>query len=199
MIEALDLLVFSYLNGFAGKSEAVDFLILIAASFLPFVCGLIFVGTVLVSLYKSNNHGEVEGGRFSFNHEAVRILVALFCALILGYLIALFLQHTFVRVRPYDALTIYHLFSVGQWSFPSSHATALFVFVGVAHHYRRDLFALMFLLASLVGLGRIAAGVHYPTDVIAGAVLGLCVGGCVAWFIERIFRKRKEEEVSRLI
>jgi membrane-associated phospholipid phosphatase len=61
-------------------------------------------------------------------------------------------------------------------SFPSGHTALAF---GVASTYachRRDSAGVAYGLASLVGWSRIAEGSHWPTDVAAGAALGIALG-----------------------
>lgn len=63
-----------------------------------------------------------------------------------------------------------------NFSFPSGHTTAAFVLAGVyALVLQRDrLTALLFCVALLVGLSRIAVGAHWPLDALSGATLGWC-------------------------
>jgi hypothetical protein len=58
-------------------------------------------------------------------------------------------------------------------SFPSGHTVTAFVFFGVlAYHFRRWRLPLL-AAASTAGLSRVTVGVHWPIDVIAGAIIGL--------------------------
>ncbi len=60
-------------------------------------------------------------------------------------------------------------------SFPSAHATASFA-VATAMTRVEPLGALAFLLAFALALGRPYLGMHYPSDVLAGALLGILLG-----------------------
>jgi undecaprenyl-diphosphatase len=60
-------------------------------------------------------------------------------------------------------------------SFPSAHATSSFA-VATAMTRVEPLGALAFLLAAALALGRPYLGMHYPSDVLAGAVLGIILG-----------------------
>ena len=82
------------------------------------------------------------------------------------------------RVRPplADAL-IHPLVAVPHsTSLPSGHAATAFAAATVVAHYRRDLRVAAFVVAALIALSRVWLGVHYPSDVLAGAILGLAVG-----------------------
>ena len=70
-----------------------------------------------------------------------------------------------------------------SYSFPSGHTTAAFAFaMGVCVlGVRRTGVAAAFLVAVGTGLGRISLGAHFPTDVLAGALLG----SVVAWVARR--------------
>ena len=60
-------------------------------------------------------------------------------------------------------------------SFPSAHATSAFA-VATAMTRVEPLGALAFLLALALALGRPYLGMHYPSDVLAGALLGVALG-----------------------
>jgi membrane-associated phospholipid phosphatase len=60
-------------------------------------------------------------------------------------------------------------------SFPSAHATSSFAVATVMTRID-PLGALAFLLAFALALGRPYLGMHYPSDVLAGIVLGVCLG-----------------------
>ena len=64
-------------------------------------------------------------------------------------------------------------------SFPSGHTASAFAFATAVTAEFPLLAVPLFGLATLVGYSRVHTGVHYPTDVIAGATLGFAVGTVV--------------------
>jgi undecaprenyl-diphosphatase len=58
------------------------------------------------------------------------------------------------------------------YSFPSSHAANNFAFATMMTFFYRRLWYLFFAYAGLMGFSRISVGVHYPSDVLGGALVG---------------------------
>jgi membrane-associated phospholipid phosphatase len=85
-----------------------------------------------------------------------------------------FLKHIFGRERPCAALEHVHLLAgCGGFSFPSNHAANAFAFAMSFWLLRRNTAGVLcIVIASLVGLSRVYVGVHYPSDVLAGALVG---------------------------
>jgi membrane-associated phospholipid phosphatase len=74
----------------------------------------------------------------------------------------------------------------GNWefqSFPSGHATTAFALAAVLGFISARWFVPAIIFAVLIATSRVALGMHYPSDVFAGAVLGL-LG---AYFVRMIF------------
>jgi membrane-associated phospholipid phosphatase len=65
--------------------------------------------------------------------------------------------------------------ALSRHSFPSGHTVTIFALAGVLVFYFRTIFSSIsiILLALMVGISRIAVGVHWPEDVLAGAALGI--------------------------
>jgi undecaprenyl-diphosphatase len=69
-------------------------------------------------------------------------------------------------------------------SFPSSHTTFIFTQAYiVSHHYPKTTIP-VFAFAGAVGLSRIYLQKHYPTDIVAGVVLGLITGFVVTSIVD---------------
>ncbi len=112
------------------------------------------------------------------------------------------LKNLFMRIRPYDAfseLTI--LISVPHdFSFPSGHAGSSFaVAVVILLLLPRRLGISAIIAATLISLSRIYVGVHYPTDILAGALTGTLCAVVSVYILKKIplfdsLNKKSEED-----
>jgi len=78
----------------------------------------------------------------------------------------------------------------GGYSFPSSHATnhfgaAVFFFCTLRPYLKKWAY-LFFFWAASISYGQVYVGVHYPSDVIGGAILGSIIG----YLMSLIYRKK---------
>ena len=101
------------------------------------------------------------------------------------------------RVRPYrvlETLTIL-IEEPGEYSFPSGHTSSSFA-AGVVLYLLlpRKYGVPAMILAFLIGISRLYVGVHYPTDVLGGMVMGtmLAIGAVkLVDFVEKKIREKK--------
>ena len=70
-------------------------------------------------------------------------------------------------------------------SFPSGHSASAFAFATAAGAAQPMLSAPLRTLAMLVGYSRVHTGVHYPADVLAGAIVGVSAAEVAAWTASR--------------
>ena len=92
---------------------------------------------------------------------------------IIGIVLYLSLKHRFMRERPYTTGEIEaHGRPIDQFSFPSGHAlhAVSFTIIGVSFFPVLGWFLIP--LAALIAISRVVLGLHYPTDVLVGGILG---------------------------
>lgn len=122
-----------------------------------------------------------------------------------GMAISASLKWAFARPRP-DIVP--HLVEVSSASFPSGHAmlsAAIYlslaaILAQIASRRRQKLYimGIALLLTGIIGLSRVYLGVHYPSDVIAGWMIGiawaLCCGLVSLWLTSHM-KKRTQSNV----
>jgi undecaprenyl-diphosphatase len=168
-----DISILHYLNQFSQQSKIID-------SVIQFLSGdHLLKGGVLIAIYwwawfKTKDH----------NDSTVRIhIVSTLFSSILAIALARLLQLTLpFRARPMHDDSLHFVLPYGgdpanldDWSsFPSDHAALFFsLATGLLFISRKlGIFALLYTIV-LISLPRIYLGLHYPTDIIAGALIGI--------------------------
>lgn len=116
---------------------------------------------------------------FSFiffgNKNIKNIGIEIFVVLGISQIIVHSLKRILSRERPYKILEQLNTFGINlkDYSFPSGHSAASFSLATTIALNIPRLSIIVFFLAILVAVSRIYLGVHYPTDVAAGIIIGL--------------------------
>lgn len=192
---SFDILSFNTVNGLAGRSDVLDAFLIFCATYLIFLMVATVLAYVAVAWKTSHFEGRVEN------------LAHVIWAVVIGFLVERVIGFLWFRARPFAFLEDVTKLAdrlATEKSFPSSHATLAFALaVGIALHNKRWGRA-MLIMAVLVAFGRVAVGVHFPTDVLAGALTGLLAAKLAAPVKKSIepylellpvFRKYKRKEV----
>ena len=161
----MDFTLYKTLNGFAFHHDRWEDV----ARFLESVAPLLFVA-LLAALFLARGKWRSRNGR----HGVVAAALSAGLALTLAKLIS----DAVARQRPFvDHPHAAHLFvkHAADFGFPSDHASGAFA-IAVAlllRHRRAGVVALV--MATLIGVGRVMIGVHYPSDVLAGWITGAAI------------------------
>ena len=65
--------------------------------------------------------------------------------------------------------------------FPSDHTVLSFAAASIAYVFSKKFGIALLVIALLVGVCRVLAGIHSPIDIIAGALIGIVAGWCGVW------------------
>ena len=111
-----------------------------------------------------------------------RVGVTSAISMIIGLLVVnVALKNWVARIRPYEVIEGLRLMIEKQhdFSFPSGHSTNSFACAWVIFRMAKKRYGVpALLLAVLIALSRLYVGVHYPTDVLAGALIGIVSAEC---------------------
>jgi len=109
-----------------------------------------------------------------FGWQGVHAALVMAVTGVSGLLVYKALKHRLVRERPFIRFTelLPGMPPLDRYSFPSGHTLHAVAFSIVAIAYFPLLALLLVPFAVLVALSRVVLGLHYPSDVIAGALLG---------------------------
>lgn len=160
---ALNTELFRVIHGFAHQSPFIDGFGIFLASYLPW---LIVVAAVIFAALGASTHERL--------YRAALISVSVLVAWgVLRPLIGEIIDSPRPPIALEDVQPL--IAHAPTPSFPSGHATFLFAVAGAAFIARRRWGAWLGVLAAVVAVARVFVGVHFPLDVVGGAVLGLGV------------------------
>lgn len=110
---------------------------------------------------------------FLFKKEKF-IVLAMIATVVISTATAAMLKTIIARERPYQTLDVRQLVEEDDnRSFPSNHVQLSFALSAIVFYFRRKFGLILFLLSLIIGIGRIYVGVHYPSDILGGAVIGV--------------------------
>ncbi len=112
-----------------------------------------------------------------FGAGAVDVSLRMAAAGAIGVLIYKVIKHLTVRPRPYSRQQDIQLGAapLDRYSFPSGHTLHAVSFTLICISYFPLMAWLLVPFTSLVAISRVVLGLHYPTDVLAGAFIGFLI------------------------
>jgi len=173
--------IFFALYNLSHKSPIFDWVIIFLGDILPYIVVL----SVLVFLLF---HHEVLQSKTPFKEfkQKWKEIVLVFFSGILAWCFSYVLKFIIHMPRPFDVFSqINTLFPETGYGFPSGHATFYMALaIAVFFTHKKSGYILM-VIAFSIGLARIAAGVHFPGDIIGGFLLGTLI----AYFVRLVYDK----------
>lgn len=172
-LNPFDTTVYHWVNGLAGHSHVLDNIMIFFAKDALEIYAVLFV-IAWFALPKrdiQNRHALVMAGLSG----------------VLALLVNVVISHIWFRPRPF---TVFHqyteLVSHSQdASFPSDHTSGSFGFAAGSWGKQQKWISYTFtMIAIIVMFARVYVGVHYPTDVLAGLVVGV-IAGKIMWRFTR--------------
>jgi len=160
--------IFYFFYNLAHQFDFLDGVIVFLAVYLPW---LVVISAFLFLIFHHKIHSH-QTPFVEFIHKWKEFFYVFFSG---GYawLVAKFLKTLIHSDRPYVILqNVSALFNEPGFAFPSGHAT-FFSALGFALFVKHKRVGYVFILfAILIGIARIASGVHFPIDILGGFLLG---------------------------
>lgn len=130
--------------------------------------------------------------------------VAILLSLLIGLIVStLGLKNLIARERPFntagallDAPSLLIGVPSGQFSFPSGHTVSSFAAATVIMMYNRKWGVPALILAALIALSRLYLYVHFPSDILAGVILGVLFAIAALKIVNTVWRKYYETKLS---
>lgn len=128
-------------------------------------------------------------------HIGIRLFLclgttALLCNVVLKPLVA--------RIRPYDVLGFPILVPpLADYSFPSGHTSASFAAATAIYAYHKKWGIVAYAFAGCMGFSRLYLGVHFPSDVLVGGLLGFLMANITLWICRKYDKMSTKEKIER--
>lgn len=173
----MDLYLFDSINQFAGKWPLLDYLGMFFAQYFEYflwLCVLLFLAINFKKYWKMALEGVI-------------------AAVLTRFVVAEAIRWMWFRPRPFVALNFIPLInqSAKEASFPSGHASFYFALSTIVYYHNKKAGILFYIASCLIAIARVFVGVHWPLDILSGAVLGILMG----WALNKIFRKHAHKYI----
>lgn len=163
-MHSLDLSVFYFLYGLAGNAHWIDICIVFIGKYLLYPL-LLVVAFFMYQAWRTGRTIKLWG-----------YYVAVLGALVARFGVAEAIRLVYHHPRPFVTLHLPHLLTDTSYSFPSGHTIFIFALATGVYRINKKLGWWLYWLGLLIGLARVAGGVHYPSDIAGGAILGVITG-----------------------
>ncbi len=139
---------------------------------------VLFSGIVVFVIWKGKKYIEM-------------LWVCLISALTARFILVGLIRYLYYHPRPFIVLQNVNLLIPhdSESSFPSGHASFYFALAMGVYLYNKKAGYACLAIAGLIGFARIFVGVHWPLDILAGAVLGIVTALIIEFVKKRTLRR----------
>lgn len=170
--------IFTLINNLSGRSEILDKIgIFFATDFSYIIIGILLLLFICTKLKITT---------FKIAKIDKMLFVSLLSAIVARLIFVPLIRFFYYSPRPFleNNISLLIPFQDNISSFPSGHAAFFFALAMSVYFYNKKLGILFFIFATLNGLARIFVGVHWPSDIIGGAVVGIISAVLVKYLIK---------------
>ena len=174
----IDLYSFNLLNQFAGRWVWLDYFGMFFAEY----SGYFLLFTLIFFL------------GINFRKYWKMVLEAIIAAFFTRFVLTGMIWWLWFKPRPFVALKFFPLIdhSAKESSFPSGHASFYFALSTIVYFYNKKVGIIFYIVSLLMILARVFVGVHWPSDILVGAILGILMG----WILNKLFRKHAHKIIK---
>ena len=166
----MDLYLFQQINQFAGQWPFLDKI----AIFFADNFGYVLIFCLFLFLLKN------------YKRYWLMMVKALGAAIFARYIIVNIIRWLWERPRPFVENQINLLLPhEATGSFPSGHAAFYFAIATVIYLYNKKIGILFFIGSFLIGIARVFVGLHWPSDILGGVLVGIFFVFLVKKFFEK--------------
>ncbi len=176
---SLDIKIFYLFNDLAGKWPIFDTIIIFFADYFEYFV----IAAFLLLLFSG-----------WFYRQKTKVFLEVLASVILSrVIITEIIRFLYCRPRPFMAYAVKQLVSENHCSFPSGHAAFFFALAMAVYFFNKKWGLVFFSAAILMTIARVISGVHYPTDILGGAIIGILSAYVVLLFLEFLKKINKKQ------
>lgn len=174
----LDLYLFNLINALAGKYGWLDTAMIFLAENSEYIL-LIFLIMILI---------------YNFRKYWKMVLEAIITAVITRFVIAEIIRGIWFRPRPFVGNQVNQLINYNSFeaSFPSGHACFYFALSTIIYFYNKRLGIAFYIFSLLIVFSRVFVGIHWPLDILVGAIIGIIMG----IILNKLFKKHANKIIK---
>lgn len=171
----IDLYIFNLINSLAFKWYWLDFTGFVIAKYSEYVLAIVLVLFLAVN----------------FKKYWRMILEAIVVAIFTRFVLAEIIRWLWFRPRPFVTNNVNLLidYNTKEASFPSGHASFYFALSTIVYFYNKEIGIIFYIASLFIVLARVFVGIHWPSDILAGAILGIFVGLALNKIFKNIYLK----------